>query len=187
MRRTVAIPALMAVVLTACGGGADAPSRTVDGSLRLEGSAATLDELGTGVLGALATGDTEALERFRLTEHQHNETVWPELPASAPEVNFPLDYAWQNIENRNRRALSRLVPLFSGRTPALQDVECRGETEVFDTFEVQTDCWLVFTDGTGPRSWEVQAFKDVLYRGGGLKVFRYYDEEPRPYGASARG
>jgi hypothetical protein len=32
---------------------------------------------------------------------------------------------------------------------------------------------------------EAQLFKDVVVRGGGHKIFRYYDEEPRAYSATA--
>ena len=138
----------------------------------------SLDGLGEGVLAALVAGDTAALERFRLTEQEHNDEVWPELPASAPEVNFPVDYAWTNIENRNRRGLARLLPIFEGEDVSFRAVECRGETQAFESFVVETDCSLVFTRPDG-QLWEVQAFKDVLVREGERRIFRYYDEEPR--------
>lgn len=165
------------------GGPDEAPPEVhgVDESLRFVGSAPTLDELGSRVLAALAKSDMAALERIRLTEQEHNRIVWPELPASAPEVNFPVDYAWANIENRNRRGLDRIAPLFANRTLTLRNVECRGRTETFATFRVATDCFVVFGADGSPELWEVQLFKDVVERGGGHKIFRYYDEEPRPW------
>lgn len=153
----------------------------VDTSLRFEGSMGSLEALGLHVLDALVADDRKALDAVRLTEYEHNEVVWPELPASAPEVNFPVDYAWENIENRNRRGITRLLPFFAGRDHSLQSVECRGAREEFETFYVETDCWVVFSEGASLELWEVQLFKDVLVRGGGRKIFRYYDEEPRPY------
>lgn len=141
----------------------------------------TLDALGRHVLHALVRQDTSALERVRLTEREHNEEVWPELPASAPEVNFPIDYAWTNIQNRNRRSLGRILPLLADRTLGYQGVECRGETETFDTFVVHTDCYVIFSVDEGPLRWEIQAFKDAIERAGGYKIFRYYDQEPRRY------
>ena len=141
----------------------------------------TVDALGEHVLLALTRQDTTALERVRLTEDEHNQTVWPELPASAPEVNFPVDYAWTNIQNRNAKGLGRLLPLFANRGLGFQRVECRGGIQEFETFAVHTDCVVVFTAEQGPRLWEAQLFKDVLVRGDGHKIFRYYDEEPRPY------
>jgi hypothetical protein len=142
------------------------------------GSAASLDDLGRGVLEALAAGDSAALEDFRLSEAEHNDVVWPELPASAPEVSFPVDMAWLNIHMRNRSALVRISPFYEGRSPTYGTTECRGDTERFETFDVLTDCWVLFEiDGDAGRL-EAQLFKDVLVRGGGYKIFRYYDEAP---------
>jgi hypothetical protein len=143
--------------------------------------------LGEQVLRALARADTSALEWVRLTEHEHNDVVWPELPASAPEVNYPLDFAWGNIQMRNRRAIARIMPSFQSRDLGFQRVECRGETQQFETFHVYTDCFVVFTQGGSPELHEAQLFKDVLERGGGLKIFRYYDEEPRRYRGTSNG
>ncbi|MDX1645532.1 MAG: hypothetical protein R3304_00200 [Longimicrobiales bacterium] len=150
-------------------------------SLGLADAQPTMEALGRHVLDALARQDESALEAVRVTEREHNEIIWPELPASAPEINFPVDYAWTNIRNRNRRALTRMLPIFADRTFGFQGVECRGPTERFESFSVQTDCYVLFVVGDAPEVWEIQAFKDVLVRGGGYKIFRYYDEEPRPH------
>jgi hypothetical protein len=158
---------------------AEAVNEAAPGLDPLPGSVATLDELGQRVLGALTLEDLTTLEGVRLTEREHNEVVWPELPASAPEVNFPVDYAWTNIQNRNRRSLGRIVPLYAGRELRFQLVDCRGETQLFGTFEVLADCWIVFASEGSSHVYEAQIFKDVLVRGGGHKIFRYYDEEPR--------
>ena len=153
--------------------------------LRLDNALPTLDALGERVLTGLVRQDTVALNTVRLTETEHNSIVWPELPASAPEVNFPVDYAWTNIQNRNTRGVSRLLTYFVDRDLGFQKVECRGGLEMFETFAVKTDCFVVFTVDYRPSLWEAQLFKDVLVRGGGHKIFRYYDEEPRPYRGAA--
>lgn len=183
-RGAVALFALATLASAGCGG-IETAEASMDRSLRFEGSAPTLEVLGERVVEAFTRGDTVALSGFRLTEREHNEVVWPELPASAPEVNFPVDFAWQNIETRNRSALLRTMPIYADRQIEVRRVECRGETQRFDTFDVLTDCWVVF-DWNGER-WEDQLFKDVLIRGGGVKLFRYYDEAPQRYrGGSAR-
>ena len=180
LRCAGALAALLTVLLLAAcsepgaqsGDGKAAPSA-------FPGSATSLEALSEGVLRGLARGDVSALEGFRLAEGEHNQVVWPELPASAPEVNFPVDLAWTNIQSRNRSAIARLLPLFEGREPSLRGVGCRGITERFETFSVLTDCWVTFDMDDSPGLLEAQLFKDVLSRGGGHKVFRYYDEEPR--------
>ena len=174
---------LVAAGAAGCSSGYDGPE--LPDVEPFPGSAPSLDRLGEEVLAALSAGDSETLERFRLTEHEHNETVWPELPAAAAEVNFPADYAWENIQNRNHRGRERIEPLYRGRDHRFERVECRGETEVFETFAVRTDCWVVFRATFGRQWYEAQIFKDALIRGGGWKIFRYYDEEPRGYRAAA--
>ena len=178
VRSFVAGLVVFVVALSGCGS-AQASSDVDDASLRFAGSQPTLEALGRQVLQGLVQQDASVLEAVRLTETEHNEVVWPELPASAPAINFPVDYAWTNIENRNRRALTRLFPVFAVGSFDFQGVECRGPTETFDTFSVHTDCWVVLVVEGKPGLWEIQAFKDVLVRGGGYKIFRYYDEEPR--------
>lgn len=146
------------------------------------GSAPSLDALGRGVLRGFASSDTAALASYRLGEAEHNEIVFPELPAGRSEVGYPVDLAWQNIELRNGRSLGRQLPWFQGRDVEHLETVCRGQTEAFETFRVHTDCWVIFKEATYGRL-EVQLFKDALERGGGWKLFRYYDELPRRDGS----
>ena len=141
------------------------------------GSAPTLDSLGRGVLEAFQEGDREALAAFLLSEDEHNDVIWPELPAAQGESPYPVDLAWQNIELRNQRSIPRASQALERAVPrAFDSVVCEGETRAFETFSVQTDCYTRFTyDGT---LYRVQLFKDVLVRNGGYKIFRYYDEDP---------
>jgi hypothetical protein len=154
--------------LGSCGGG---PS---DGGPRLSGSASTLEELATTVLAGLAAADTSVLESVRLTEHEHNDLVWPELPAAAPDVDYPVDLAWTNISIRNEAALEDLGAVYGGHDLRLVDIECRGATQPFESFEVHTDCWVTF-ERDGVRIAPQQIFKDVLDWDDQLKIFRYYE------------
>ena len=141
----------------------------------LPGSAPSLESLGRTVWSALVTGDTTTLTALRLTEHEHNDRVWPELPASRPEVAFPVDLAWENIQLRNRRAITRLLASFRGSRAELRTTECRGETGEFRTFHVLHDCYLVLEHPDRGRV-QLQAFRYVHVMNGGYKVFRYYDD-----------
>jgi len=153
--------------------------------LPFPGSSASLDELARRVVTSLVEGDTAALARLRLTEQEHNVIVWPEMPASRPEVGFPVDLAWTNIEQRSQRGLARTLPIFEGLALELAGVQCRGGTHTYASFHVLTDCWTRFGLGGREGAFEAQPFKDVLVRGGGHKVFRYY--ETRPARVEARG
>jgi hypothetical protein len=160
-------------------GGCGGPGEPADGGVAaFPGSASSLDALGRRVLQALSAGDTASLQELRLSEREHNDVVWPELPASNPEANFPLDFAWRNVQLRNARDLARILTWYRSRELDLERVECRGKVQPFQSFDVMTDCHVVFRSREHGRL-EAQIFKDVLVRGGGYKIFRYYDEVPR--------
>ena len=133
-----------------------------------------MEELAAEVLAGLASADTARLEAVRLTEVEHNEKVYPELPAGRPENNHPAALAWSNIQVRNRSAIRRLLEEFEGRELALSRVECRGPTRAFERYVVHTDCRVTLTRD-GEAIPPVQIFKDVLDWDGELKIFRYYE------------
>ncbi|MDX1576846.1 MAG: hypothetical protein R3266_00105 [Gemmatimonadota bacterium] len=164
----VVVLGLLPIVLGSCD---DGPPT---GGQRLPGSASSLEELASTVLAGLASADTSSLEAVRLTETEHNEMVWPELPASAPGVNFPVDFAWANISLRHRAALSELLPAYRDRELEPIDVECRGATQSFESFAVHTDCWVTL-ERDGELLPPQQLFKDVLDWDGEYKIFRYYE------------
>lgn len=141
----------------------------------LPGSAPSLDALGRFVWASLVAGDSVALESVRLSEYEHNELVWPELPASRHEVNFPVDLAWEYIQQRNHAARQRLVSTFRGSGARLEAVACRGQTESFATFQVLRYCYLVLQDPRRGRM-DAQVFRYVHVMNGGYKIFRYYDD-----------
>lgn len=148
------------------------------GAAPFPGSGSSLPEVGQRVLEGLAAGDHALLAALRLSRDEYMDVVWPELPASDPELNVPIEYVWADIEARNRSALVRLAPQFEGLAAELEDVACIGEVEEFKTFRVHTDCWVTIATPSGHR--RVQLFKDVLERGAGFKLFRYYDDVLRP-------
>ena len=126
-------------------------------------------------LEGLSSGDVRRLERIRLTEYEHNQLVYPQLPASAPEVNHPADLAWANIQRRNDRARGRLLASYRGHGLSLLGIECRAEPEYFPSFRVLRDCWVSFTVDREPVD-PVQLFRYILDWDGQHKIFRYYDD-----------
>lgn len=156
-------------------------------------SAGSVQEVGQRALAGLVASNAADLELLRLTEHEHNDVLWPELPASDPALNVPLDWAWGDIETRNQAALRRIERWFQGRDLEFENAECVGETQEFRTFRVLTDCWVAFRllqageDASETKEARVQLFKDVVERGGGYKIFRFYDNEPVPVAEDGRG
>ncbi|MDX1393205.1 MAG: hypothetical protein R3195_02395 [Gemmatimonadota bacterium] len=142
----------------------------------LQGATESIEQLAFEALEGLSAGDVGRLERIRLTEYEHNQLVYPQLPASAPEVNHPADLAWGNIQRRNHRARGRLIYKYGGHALSLLGVECRADPEYFRSFRVLRDCWVSFTVDR-ERVDPVQLFKYVLDWDGQFKIFRYYDDD----------
>lgn len=147
------------------------------------GSAASLDALGNASLSALLKRDTVRLAALRLSAREHNEVIFPELPAGRAEVGYPVDMAWNNIELRNARDVTRQMRWFEDRSAEHVETTCRGETQTFETFVVHTECAVRFED-PDEGLLEIVLFEEVLERDGGFKVFRFYDHAPRRVGSS---
>jgi hypothetical protein len=153
---------------------ADASAESSLPPVVLRGGATDLGSLAGRAVEAIGRRDTLALEALRLTEHEHNDLVFPRLPAGQPPQNFPVDIAWANIRTRNSVAVLKLFEQYGGKDLALSTIECLGETERFEGFDVATDCWTEFIDADGGTH-RVQLFRHVVSADGRLKVFRYYD------------
>lgn len=169
-------PVLCGLAIAIAGACDSTPEASGEASpyLELTGGAGDLSSLGRLVVEAIGRTDTVTLEALRLTEHEHNDLVFPRLPAGQPPQNFPVDIAWANIRTRNSVAVLRLFERYAGKQLTFETVECIGETEKFEGFEVATDCWTEFTDSNGNRH-RAQLFRHVLSSDGRYKIFRYYD------------
>lgn len=148
-------------------------SEETSGIAPFPGSGSSLTDVGERVVRGLIGGDRISLGDLRLSREEYMEVVWPELPASNPDLNVPIEYVWADIETRDRSALIRLAPQFEGLPTELEDVACRGDVQEFETFRVHTDCWVTLRTPSGEQ--RIQLFKDVVERGAGYKLFRYYD------------
>lgn len=206
---TVACALVLATVVVGCGG--DGSDGVADGSgaevrtgqrddarveresgappdpeaSALPGAAASLDALGRGALRAVVRGDTALLRGLRLTREEHRKEIWPELPESEPSLHVPWDFVWENLERRNSAALARILLRYEGWSVAYRGTDCRGDAHTFATFRVLTGCRIRVEDAEG-RILIVPLFEDAVERGGGWKLFRYYDHRPRLV-ASSKG
>lgn len=140
---------------------------------RLTHGATSLEALGDSVWRAIVAGDAPTLTRMRVTEYEHNQLMWPEMPASAPEANFPVEMAWQNIQTRNRAALADLGSAYGGSDLQLEETRCHGDPRAFGSFEALTGCVLHLT-GPGGEPHRLEAFRYVVVMDGRYKVVRYY-------------
>lgn len=137
----------------------------------LPGSRPTLDELGDAAWEALTAGDTARMERLRLSEREHNQRVWPALPAARPEIGMPVDFVWQSLQMRNHWDRARLLERFRGSAARLREVRCASVSD-FKDFRIHSDCVLHLREPSGMER-SVRIFKDALELQGEWKLFRY--------------
>jgi hypothetical protein len=124
------------------------------------------------VLGALAARDIAVLEALPLSEQEFEQVVWPDLPASRPEMNLPADYAWRTLAQNSRGYLARLLATHGGRRYRLVRIDFDGETTHYDAFVVHRKSRLVIQDEAGHER-TLRLFGSVLERAGEFKLFSY--------------
>jgi hypothetical protein len=160
---TAVVPALMA---TACS----------SGTSRLQNGARSIDQLVSEYMEAVVAGDTAAMHALRLSEYEHNEILWPELPASRPEFNMPIAFAWENLNLHSRRDANRVLADFSDRHIEIERVDCRKGVTEYPTLKVHGDCWIIGRDGrTGIRE-EFKLFGSIVESEGRYKIIGIVSE-----------
>jgi hypothetical protein len=128
--------------------------------------------LARAVLEALGRGDREALRRLALDEREFREIVWPELPASRPERNLPLEYVWTDLRTKSESALAQTLQVHGGKRYELLKVGFTGETSQYRSFLVQREALLELRDDSG-RPQSLRLFGSVIQKDGRFKVFSY--------------
>lgn len=146
------------------------------GESRLKNGARSIDELVSRYLEAVADRDTAAMHALRLSEYEHNEILWPELPASRPEFNMPITFAWENLNLHSHRDANRVLADFSDRHIEIERVDCRKGVTEYPTLKVHGDCWIIGRDGrTGIRE-EFKLFGSIVESEGRYKIIGIVSE-----------
>lgn len=154
---------LAAVVVTGCAAPPPAPLGMTGGSA---------EALARLVLGAVAANDLDELTALALNGQEFRDVVWPELPASRPERGVPVHYAWNDLHQKSRNALGRLIAEWGGRRLSLVRVSYDGETTAYETFRVHRETRLTVRDETGDEH-ELHLYGSTLVRDNEHKVFSY--------------
>lgn len=159
--------------LAACDSRGDTPPGP--GPAAFAGSAASLEELGRQVWQAIVAGDTASLAALRLTRSEYIDSVWPELPAARPEINFPTELAWLNLSSRDAAALERVLPRYAGSARRYAWTTC-DSIVAYASYRMHSGCRVTVAGDTGAtQPLRLELFRHAVERDGGWKVVRYYD------------
>ena len=132
----------------------------------------TPEQLAQGVLERLAARDRAGLAALALSEEEFRTRVWRELPASRPERNVPVGFAWSGLYQRNRAHLAQTFAEHAGRRYELVSVRFRGETTRHASFTVSRKAELTVRDERGDEH-RLRLFGSVLSDGARYKLFSY--------------
>ena len=173
-RASSAALGLMAAVViatAACSSSAPAePTRAT--AAALSHTFVSPDALARALLDALAERDLARLRGLALSETEFSEHVWPELPASRPERNVPVDYAWEQMKQRSDGSLQQTMARYAGKRLVLVRTRFTGETTQYQSFAVSRDSEIIATDDTG-RELVLRLYGSAMVKDGRYKLFSY--------------
>lgn len=125
----------------------------------------------TAFLGALATRDTETLAQQVVTQSEFLKHIWPQLPASRPDVGMPADRAWTEQAQRNANFLAQTLGEHGGRRYELVAASFGGSPTTYGSFTIHPKTRLDVRDDAGVR--EVRLFGSMIESGGRWKIYSF--------------
>lgn len=128
--------------------------------------------LATAVVQGLGGKDFEGLLRIAITEEEFRRLVWPKLPASRPERNIPVDYAWTDHETKSELHLRARLSGWEDRGFTVVSIDFTGATTDYGTFRVRRDSLVRLRDRSGLET-SGRLFGSVIEQDGKYKVFSY--------------
>jgi hypothetical protein len=152
------------------------PSPPKAAAASLTNTFASPEELARAVLDRLAHNDIAGLRALAISEREFRAFVWPQLPASRPERNVPVEYAWGQLQQRSEEKLADLLGKHGTRRYTLQSIEFTGETSEYGRFRVRRDSRLRVLDSDG-RPVEVSLFGSVVVVEDRYKVFSFVTDD----------
>jgi hypothetical protein len=166
------IPTVLALVvswlLAAAAAGCHNPQRPAN----LDGLLPTSQAAVQAVADALGSRDLPRLETLAVTESEFRETIWPNLPSSAPDTGMPADYVWSDTNLRSRGALAERLGEYGGTNLTVEAVRFVGPTSDHGAFKVHRMTHVTVRDTQG-RTSEIRIVGSMIESANGWKVYSY--------------
>jgi hypothetical protein len=143
-------------------------------SSRWDGSLESPDALGERVVAALNRGDARGLNALRVTEDEYIGWMWREFPASRPPMNFPADFAWNNLNAKCITAISRTIRNYGQRKLRYRSIRFEKPEESYRGFQLMRGSVLTVSTPEG-KDVDLHVLGSVVKRDGGYKLLSYND------------
>lgn len=132
----------------------------------------SIDDLAQRVLTAIESKDIATLDALRINRDEFKKYLWPEFPASTN--NTPFDFAWDNLNGKTTKGMTRAIADIGGQEFRLVGVTFEKETEKYPTFTLYTSAVLDVTDLNGNKK-QLKFCGSIVERNGEYKFLSYRD------------
>lgn len=145
-------------------------SRVLSNSFKLP------QELFDNLLIALEKKDTAALIGMMITEKEFKELLWWEFPASRPETNIPIEFAWDNHARNSSKGLRMALRDFGGKKLFYVSHRFEEGEDKYQSFIIHPKTRVTVADTTG-KEIEMKVFGSVVEMNGRYKLLSYRDRD----------
>ena len=142
---------------------------------RLEGGAASRDELVNRFVAAVEAADTLALRDLLMTRAEFVYLYYPHTIYTRPPYELSPALLWFQIETGTSQGFSRMMEAFAGRPLEWTGYRCGPEPHLEGENRVWPDCRVELAAGGG-QPLEAAMFGSILERNGVFKFVSYSNE-----------
>lgn len=138
----------------------------------LANSCNSVDDLGREVLEAIKSKDIKKLDALRINRDEFKKYLWPEFPAS--KNNVPFDFAWDNLNGKTIKGMTRAITDFGGQDFELIYVTFEEKDEFYANFTIHTSALLNVAERSGHEK-RLKFCGSIVERNGEFKLLSYRD------------
>jgi hypothetical protein len=138
----------------------------------LRGGMSSLEALVDSFVSAVVRNDPAALEEMAVDRAEYAWLYFPTTSIAAPPYELPPELAWFQVEELNRRDLSRFLDANGGRPFDLRGYMCDPEPLREGANRIWTHC-VVTVGREGGEPVTIEAFGPVIERAGQFKFLNY--------------
>lgn len=131
----------------------------------------TREAAAQAVLDAVWTRDGAALGRLSISQTEFQKHIWPQLPASAPDVGMPVDRAWADHLMKDDGFRAQLIADHGGRRLTIESVTFGAPATTYGSMTIHPESRLVVLEN-GQRV-PLRIFGSMIESGGRWKIYSF--------------
>jgi hypothetical protein len=138
----------------------------------MQNSSDSIESLARKVLRAVDQNDLNQLDQLRINRNEFEKYLWKEFPASRQDV--PINFAWDNLNGKTIKGMTRAISDFGGQSFTLLDVDFENSVDRYASFKIYPSAVLHVVDRDGKERL-LNFCGSVVERNGEFKFLSYRD------------